>query len=100
MKDQPVRRAVDYLKREQELDGSWFGRWGVNYIYGTTLVLRGLEAMGVDNHDAMIQQAAEWLRSVQNPDGGWGETVGSYDRPHLRGQGSSTASTTAWPILG
>jgi squalene-hopene/tetraprenyl-beta-curcumene cyclase len=95
-----VKRAIDFIRKEQEPDGSWFGRWGVNYIYGTMQVLRGLEAMAVDANDPMIQQAAEWLRSVQNSDGGWGETVGSYDDPNLRGQGKSTASQTAWAIMG
>ncbi len=70
-----VRRAIEFLKNEQEPDGSWFGRWGVNYIYGTALVLRGLEAIGMDLHEPCVQQGAEWLRMVQNPDGGWGETV-------------------------
>jgi squalene-hopene/tetraprenyl-beta-curcumene cyclase len=95
-----VKRAIKFIRKEQEPDGSWFGRWGVNYIYGTMQVLRGLEAMGVDRNDPMVQQAAEWLRSVQNADGGWGETVGSYDDPNLRGQGESTASQTAWAIMG
>ncbi len=95
-----VRRAIEFIEKEQESDGCWFGRWGVNYIYGTMLVLRGLEAIGMDQNEPMIQQAAEWLRSVQNPDGGWGETVDSYDDPHLRGQGESTPSQTAWAILG
>jgi squalene-hopene/tetraprenyl-beta-curcumene cyclase len=95
-----VERAIQFIKKQQEPDGAWFGRWGVNYIYGTFLCLRGLEAIGEDPHEPCIQQAAEWLRSIQNPDGGWGETVGSYDDPHLRGQGQSTASQTAWAILG
>ena len=95
-----VKRAIKFIRKQQEPDGSWFGRWGVNYIYGTMQVLRGLEAMAVDRNDPMIQQAAEWLRSVQNADGGWGETVGSYDDPNLRGQGDSTASQTAWAIMG
>jgi squalene-hopene/tetraprenyl-beta-curcumene cyclase len=95
-----VVKAIKFIKSEQEPDGSWFGRWGVNYIYGTALVLRGLEAIGMDLHEPCIQQGAEWLRMVQNPDGGWGETVGSYDDPSLRGQGDSTASQTAWAILG
>jgi len=95
-----VRRALEFLKKEQEPDGSWFGRWGVNYIYGTMQVLRGLEAMGVDLHEPMVQQAAEWLRMVQNADGGWGETCGSYDDPATRGVGPSTASQTAWAVLG
>src|SRR5215472_3707058 len=100
-KDHPaVKRAIQFLRNEQEPDGSWFGRWGVNYIYGTALVLRGLEAIGIDLHEPCIQQGAEWLRMVQNPDGGWGETVGSYDDPSLRGQGDSTPSQTAWAILG
>ena len=95
-----VKKAIQFIRKEQEPDGCWFGRWGVNYIYGTMQVLRGLEAMGVDRNDPMIQQAAEWLRMVQNPDGGWGETVGSYDDPNLRGQGDSTASQTAWAVMG
>src|SRR5579872_1992946 len=95
-----VKRAIQFIRDEQEPDGSWFGRWGVNYLYGTSLVLRGLEAIGMDNHEPCIQQGAEWLRMVQNPDGGWGETVGSYDDPTLRGQGDSTPSQTAWAIMG
>jgi squalene-hopene/tetraprenyl-beta-curcumene cyclase len=95
-----VKRAIEFVRQEQEPDGSWFGRWGVNYIYGTALVLRGLDAMGMDLHETCIQQASEWLRMVQNSDGGWGETVGSYDDPNLRGQGDSTPSQTAWAILG
>jgi squalene-hopene/tetraprenyl-beta-curcumene cyclase len=98
--DKRVQKAIDFIYREQEPDGSWFGRWGVNYLYGTFLVLRGLEAMGVWNHEPQIQQAAEWIRMVQNPDGGWGETCGSYDDPNMRGIGPSTASQTAWAILG
>ncbi|MFZ1136730.1 MAG: squalene--hopene cyclase [Candidatus Korobacteraceae bacterium] len=100
MKDAPVRRAVAFIKREQEPDGSWFGRWGVNYIYGTMLVLRGLEAIGMDYHEPCIQQAAEWLRMMQNPDGGWGETCGSYDDANSKGIGPSTASQTAWAVMG
>jgi squalene-hopene/tetraprenyl-beta-curcumene cyclase len=95
-----VQRAIEFIRNEQEPDGSWFGRWGVNYIYGTALVLRGLEAIGMDNHEPCIQQAAEWLRMVQNPDGGWGESCGSYDDPGTRGVGPSTPSQTAWAILG
>jgi squalene-hopene/tetraprenyl-beta-curcumene cyclase len=72
----------------------------VNYIYGTFLCLRGLEAVGEDHNEPCMQQAAEWLRCVQNPDGGWGETVGSYDEPGKRGQGPSTPSQTAWAVLG
>ena len=100
MKDEAVRRAVEFIKREQEADGSWFGRWGVNYIYGTMLVLRGLEAIGMDHREPCIQQAAEWLRMMQNADGGWGETCGSYDDPNIKGVGPSTASQTAWAVMG
>ena len=100
LKDQPVRRAIEFIKREQEPDGSWFGRWGVNYIYGTMLVLRGLEAMGIDHHEPFVQQAVEWLRMVQNPDGGWGETCDSYDDANTKGVGPSTASQTAWSVMG
>jgi squalene-hopene/tetraprenyl-beta-curcumene cyclase len=99
-RDKRVGRAVQFLFKEQESDGSWFGRWGVNYLYGTFLVLRGLEAMGVWNHEPEIQQAAEWIRMVQNADGGWGETCGTYDDETMRGIGPSTASQTAWAILG
>jgi squalene-hopene/tetraprenyl-beta-curcumene cyclase len=95
-----VKKALKFVRNEQEPDGAWFGRWGVNYIYGTMLVLRGLEAMDVDHHEPYIQQAAEWLRMVQNPDGGWGETCGSYDDPNTKGIGPSTPSQTAWAVLG
>ena len=95
-----VKKAIDFIRKEQESDGSWFGRWGVNYIYGTMLVLRGLEAIGIDHHEPYVQQGAEWLRMVQNPDGGWGETCGSYDDPNQKGIGPSTASQTAWAVLG
>jgi squalene-hopene/tetraprenyl-beta-curcumene cyclase len=95
-----VRRALKFLLSQQEPDGAWFGRWGVNYIYGTMCALRGLEAIGTHQNEPYIQQAAEWLRMVQNPDGGWGETCGSYDDPRTRGVGPSTASQTAWAVLG
>jgi squalene-hopene/tetraprenyl-beta-curcumene cyclase len=98
--DKRVKKAIKFILSEQEPDGSWFGRWGVNYIYGTMLVLRGLQAMGVDHHEPYVQQGAEWLRMVQNSDGGWGETCGSYDDPATRGMGPSTPSQTAWAIMG
>ena len=98
--DRRVKKAIKFLREEQEPDGSWFGRWGVNYIYGTALVLRGLEAIGVDHHEPYVQQAAEWLRMIQNADGGWGETCESYDDPSKRGVGPSTPSQTAWAIMG
>ncbi len=99
-KDTRVEKAIQFLLKEQESDGSWFGRWGVNYLYGTFLVLRGLEAMGVSNLEPSVQQAAEWIRAVQNGDGGWGETCGTYDDPDQRGVGPSTPSQTAWALLG
>ena len=99
-KHRAVKKALKFIRDEQEPDGSWFGRWGVNYIYGTALVLRGLEAIGIDHHEPYVQQAAEWLRMVQNPDGGWGETCGSYDDPTTRGVGPSTLSQTAWAVMG
>ncbi len=99
-RDPRVESAVQFILKEQEPDGSWFGRWGVNYLYGTFLVLRGLEAMGYWNHEVPVQQAAEWIRMVQNADGGWGETCSSYDDPGTRGVGPSTPSQTAWGVLG
>jgi squalene-hopene/tetraprenyl-beta-curcumene cyclase len=98
--DPRVEKAIQFILKEQEPDGSWFGRWGVNYLYGTFLVLRGLEAMGFWNHEPAVQQAAEWIRMVQNADGGWGETCGTYDDPNQRGIGPSTPSQTAWAVLG
>src|SRR5947199_91047 len=95
-----VKRALKFIRDEQEPDGSWFGRWGVNYIYGTALVLRGLEAIGIDHHEPEVQQAAEWLRMVQNPDGGWGESCASHDDPNTKGIGPSTPSQTAWAVMG
>ena len=95
-----VKKAIKFIRREQEPDGAWFGRWGVNYIYGTMLVLRGLEAIGVDHHEPYVQQAAEWLRMIQNPDGGWGESCASYEDPNVKGVGPSTPSQTAWAVMG
>ncbi len=94
-----IERAKAYLRREQEQDGSWFGRWGVNYIYGTSGVLRALEAVGLGTLPEG-RRGAEWLRSVQNPDGGFGETVLSYYDSALKAQGKSTASQTAWGLIG
>ncbi|MBW4037695.1 MAG: squalene--hopene cyclase [Acidobacteria bacterium] len=98
--DKRVQHAIHFILKEQESDGSWFGRWGVNYLYGTFLVLRGLEAMGYSYLEPAVQQAAEWIRMVQNADGGWGETCGTYDDPNQRGVGPSTPSQTAWALLG
>ena len=79
-RDKRVEKAIQFILREQEPDGSWFGRWGVNYLYGTFLVLRGLEAMEYSYLEPAVQQAAEWIRMVQNADGGWGETCGNVRR--------------------
>ena len=95
-----VQRAIQFLKDTQEEDGSWYGRWGVNYIYGTWQVLRGLRAIGVDMKQDWLVRAREWLESCQNEDGGWGETCASYDDPILKGKGPSTASQTAWALMG
>jgi squalene-hopene/tetraprenyl-beta-curcumene cyclase len=95
----PVKRAVQYLLNAQEPDGSWYGRWGVDYIYGTFLALRGLKAAGVDDREAPILRAGEWLRSAQNADGGWGETCASYDQGTFT-PAQSTPSQTAWAVLG
>jgi squalene-hopene/tetraprenyl-beta-curcumene cyclase len=96
---QAVKRAVDYLLRTQEQDGSWYGRWGVGYIYGTFLALRGLRAAGVSDREASILRAGEWLRSIQNADGGWGESCASYET-HCCATAASTPSQTAWAVLG
>ena len=95
-----VSRAIRYLRRRQEPDGSWYGRWGVNYVYGTWQVLKGLNAIGVDLNQRWIQRGREWLERHQNADGGWGEGCGSYDHPSLRGRGKSTPSQTAWALMG
>ncbi|GIT28330.1 MAG: hypothetical protein Ct9H300mP1_03760 [Planctomycetaceae bacterium] len=95
-----VIRATDFLWDEQEPDGSWYGRWGVNYIYGTWQTLLGLTAIGIPLGDSKIRRAADRLKQFQQPCGGWGETPRSYDDPTLRGTGPVTASQTAWAVLG
>ena len=95
-----VRRAVAMIRRTQEADGSWYGRWGVNYIYGTWQVLRGLAAIGENMDQEWIRRGRDWLESCQNEDGGWGETCESYNFPALKGRGPSTASQTAWALMG
>jgi squalene-hopene/tetraprenyl-beta-curcumene cyclase len=95
-----VQAALRYLRGEQEEDGSWYGRWGVNYIYGTWQVLRGLRALKLDMHQPWLQKARHWLESVQHSDGGWGERCNTYDDPVFKGQGPSTASQTAWAVMG
>jgi squalene-hopene/tetraprenyl-beta-curcumene cyclase len=84
---------------EQEDDGAWFGRWGVNYVYGVGAVVPALVAAGVDADAEPIRRAVEFLETYQNDDGGWGEDIRSYDDPALRAQGESTASQTAWALL-
>jgi squalene-hopene/tetraprenyl-beta-curcumene cyclase len=93
-------RAIEFLRENQDQEGCWFGRWGVNYIYGTCFALRGLRAAGEDWREAYILRAGEWLRSCQNADGGWGESCESYDDPDKKGVGESTASQTAWALMG
>ena len=95
----PVARALAYIEGEQEPDGCWFGRWGVNYVYGTGAVLPALEAIGEDMGQRYVRRAVDWLVEYQNPDGGWGESCASYADASLRGQGPSTASQTAWALL-
>lgn len=95
-----VARALKYLIETQDDDGSWYGRWGVNYIYGTWQVLRGLRAIGQEMRQDWILRGRDWLESCQNDDGGWGETCASYDDPTVKGLGQSTASQTAWAIMG
>jgi squalene-hopene/tetraprenyl-beta-curcumene cyclase len=100
-KDHPVaQRAIRWLKRNQSLEGSWWGRWGVNHIYGTFSALLGLRAIGVDLQERWIRRAVNWLKSKQNEDGGWGESCLSDKDPSMRGRGASTASQTAWAVIG
>jgi squalene-hopene/tetraprenyl-beta-curcumene cyclase len=99
LNDPTISRAVKYIRDEQESEGSWFGRWGVNHIYGTAAVLPAMAAVGEDMSAPYIRKAADWLSEHQNADGGWGETCGSYMDDALRGVGKSTASQTGWAII-
>jgi squalene-hopene/tetraprenyl-beta-curcumene cyclase len=92
-------RATRWLVEQQEADGSWFGRWGVNHLYGTGAAVPALIAAGMDPADQCIQRAVRWLLDHQNNDGGWGEDPRSYDEDEWIGRGASTASQTAWALL-
>jgi squalene-hopene/tetraprenyl-beta-curcumene cyclase len=94
-----AQRGVRWLIEHQEADGSWFGRWGVNHVYGTGAAVPGLIAAGIDPAHASIRRAVAWLEGHQNEDGGWGEDPRSYDDPKWIGRGPSTASQTAWALL-
>jgi squalene-hopene/tetraprenyl-beta-curcumene cyclase len=97
----PVQRAVDYLRRVQLAEGSWYGRWGMNYIYGTWSVLCALNTAGVDHGAPEMRKAVDWLVRIQNQDGGWGEDGASYKLDyHGYEKAPSTASQTAWALLG
>ncbi len=100
--DRPeVKRALEFIRREQGADGSWYGRWGVNYVYGTWAVLRGIEEVGASSAmRAETERGAAWLRSVQREDGGWGETCATYEDDTMKGKGPSTPSQTAWGVMG
>ena len=95
-----AQRGLDFLRREQRADGSWWGRWGVNHVYGTGAALPALAAMGENMTRPRVGRAVRWLIEKQNEDGGWGETCASYEEPRLAGRGPSTASQTAWALLG
>lgn len=95
----PLKRAVEFLQSDQEEFGAWYGRWGVNYIYGTWSVLSAIGVLGEDTAKPYVQKAIAWLKEIQNEDGGWGESCNSYDDEILRGKGESTASQTAWALL-
>ena len=100
MEPERIERALVYLEKEQESDGSWFGRWGVNYLYGTSGVISALAVIDPERYRDRITKAMSWLESCQNADGGWGETCESYKDSSLKGQGISTASQTAWALIG
>jgi squalene-hopene/tetraprenyl-beta-curcumene cyclase len=98
-KSEPIAQGIAYLLAHQEQDGRWYGRWGVNYIYGTFLAIRGLMATGAPNVTDAIERAARWLKSVENPDGGWGESCRGYETERFE-PAPSTPSQTSWAILG
>lgn len=94
-----VRKASAFLLQKRGTDGTWYGRWGTNYLYGTWLATWGLTRGTIDESDPVASQSADWVRSVQNDDGGWGESQLSYDDPTQKGRGVSTASQTAWALM-
>ncbi|WP_373480167.1 squalene--hopene cyclase [Geminocystis sp.] len=100
IKGNKIQNAIAFLIKQQEEDGSWFGRWGVNYIYGTSGVLSALAVIAPQTHKNNIEKAINWLVSCQNSDGGWGETCDSYKNSFLKGKGDSTPSQTAWALIG
>ncbi len=95
-----IARALDYTWKTQEPQGCWYGRWGINYIYGTWQVLQGLAAIDFPMDHPNVRRAVDWLESVQQIDGGWGESALSYDDPSWMGRGEPTASQTGWALLG
>ena len=95
-----IQEALKFIRERQEDDGSWYGRWGVNYVYGTWQVLRGLRALGLNMREPWLMKARAWLDSVQLEDGGWGERCDTYNDPVFKGQGPSTPSQTAWAVMG
>ena len=95
-----LKRAIEYVWEHQDPAHCWYGRWGVNYLYGTWQCLLGMTRIGISLTDARIRKGANWLKSVQQADGGWGETPRSYDDPSLKGIGPTTASQTAWALMG
>jgi squalene-hopene/tetraprenyl-beta-curcumene cyclase len=96
-----MKAALAYLEREQQADGSWFGRWGVNYVYGTWSALCALNAAGLDLAAPMVRKAVDWLTRIQNPDGGWGESCDSYKLDYAGYEPAPSASSqTAWALLG
>lgn len=95
-----LRKALAYIRKKQYPEGYWYGRWGVNYIYGTVQALLALHAAGENMNQEYITKAADWLVYCQNPDGGWGECCITYEKPEYNGQGYTTASQTAWAVMG